>query len=109
MNILKTICSVIKNIFFETKKWRIIQEPHLKYEDGMINESGVRYHVYENIYYGDLRIPSVCKWSERTTGSYGRPNPFTTAEEAEKWIHDQEHNNRVIESTINKRKTVKYI
>lgn len=109
MNILKTICSILKNIFLETKKWRITQEPNLEYEDGMIIESGVRYHVYENICYGDLRTPSVFKWSERTVGSCGRPNPFNTAEEAEKWINEQEHNNRVIESTINKRKTVKYI
>lgn len=109
MNILKTICSVIKNIFLETKRWRITQEPNLEYEDGMIIESGVGYHVYENIYYGDWRTPSVFKWSERTIGTCGRPYPFTTAEEAEKWINEQEHNNRVIESVINKSKTVKYI
>lgn len=112
MNIFKTAGSKLKDLFFETEKWKIIEEPKLTYKDGKLVEDGVSYHVYENMTYNECRIVGclTCfKWNEKTTGSCGDPNPFATAEEAENWIRSYEYNRQVIRECLNKRKTVKYL
>lgn len=112
MNILKTVRSKLKDLFFETKKWKITEELKLAYKDGDLVEDGVSYHVYENMNYNNCRVfgwLTSCKWFEKTTGICDNPNPFATVEDAENWVRSQDHNHRIINACLNKRKTVKYL